>query len=372
MKTANPLHKNVVAIVLATLVVTTLGALQSDTAEATRYARAAEVEIWIDRTWDVFPSYNDVTIYVRASRDCYATVFVVDTDGYVHVVHPFSPYESAWIYAGETYGFSGAEMGFGAYGGHGIAYAFAVTSPWAFQYGSYGAGVFAGQFGYRVYGDPYVACRDLYVSLLPGRCDRDLIGVGATRFYVRKWARYPNYLCHGHGVTVTFGSNHHRCRRCEPIYEDYDWHVRDPYRVISPTVAYKGRHQTRVTVTSTESRSRVKGRKVGVSRTTKVTRTYARTHKATAKGARVVSSKKTNKVRLSHRNKVATRAKVRTQGRSVIAKDPSKVRARGARTSGPTKVQSRTKVYQKTKRVGARERTGSRAPSKNKKSRKAR
>lgn len=187
---------------------------------------SADIRVWVDdgrRAWDVYPSYGDITISIAAARNCYATVFVVDTDGYLHVVYPFSRRHNAWIRGGVTYRYTARELGIDALYGRGVAYVFAVGSPVPFDYSGYGDAIFVGGYGYRVYGDPYVACRRVYTTILPPRCDWGSVVISSSRFYIGTWVRYPSYLCHGHSglhVHVTSG-----CDRCARVYASYHSHA---------------------------------------------------------------------------------------------------------------------------------------------------
>ncbi len=169
-------------------------------------AGPAAVRVWVDGG-DVFPSYRDVTISLRAERDCYATLFLVDTSGYLHVLYPSSPTDAAWVCAGRTYQYSACDVGLDRFDGVGVAHLFAVGSPVPFDFSYYGPALFTASFGFRIVGDPFVACRDFYVSLLPAQCRWDFVGVSCARFYVHQWVRYPAYLCYGDGVHVRVGDN---------------------------------------------------------------------------------------------------------------------------------------------------------------------
>jgi hypothetical protein len=209
----------------------------------------AGVRVWVDGG-DIFPAYNDVSIYLRADRDCYATLLLVDTDGYMHVLYPSSPYDRAWLYGGRTYRYNACDLGLDRLDGVGIAHLYAVGSPVPFDYSYYGASVFVGGFGFRVYGDPYVACRNFYVSLLPVSCRWDFVSVGCARFYVHEWVRYPAYLCSPAmgGVHVRVGDN---CRQCASAYESYRCNVADPYDALRPVPAkFKGVYRAERTQTA--------------------------------------------------------------------------------------------------------------------------
>jgi hypothetical protein len=197
---------------------------------------SADIKVWVDRPGSVYRSYDDVVITVHAARDCYLAVFLIDTYGFVHVVHPFSPYESAWVRGGLRYRFHGRDLGMSVLGGRGIAHVFAVGSPYPFDFDPYGPAIFIGGFGYRVYGDPYLACHELYVSVVPRAYWREVAGFGFARFYVREWARYPMYLCHGYHDEPVYVRVGGRCAPCRRAHDVYRAHVNNPrkaFRTVS-------------------------------------------------------------------------------------------------------------------------------------------
>jgi hypothetical protein len=202
----------------------------------------AGVNVWVDGG-DVFNDYDDVTVWMRAERDCYSSLFLVDTAGYIHVLYPGASCDDGWVRGGATYCYRAGDLGLDRLDGRGIAYIFAVGSPAPFDYSPYGDAVFVGRFGYRITGDPFVACRNFYVSLLPAGCRWDYVGVGYARFYVREWVRYPSYLCvGGPGFHVRAGGG---CRLCDDVYVSYRHHAAAPYEAIRPAPRYKQTYPTR-------------------------------------------------------------------------------------------------------------------------------
>jgi hypothetical protein len=202
------------------------------------HGRTTDIRIWVADEDEIYPNIDDVVCYIRAADGCHALIYIVDTEGFIHVLHPFSPYEDAWIEGGVTYRITAREAGlYGFDYDRGIAFVFAVGSPYPFDYSVYGAGIFAGRFAYRIYGDPFIACQRFYVSLLPARCDRAFIGVSFSHFYVREWMRYPRYLCVNHSWPYV---DHGRSGRYSQVFDGYRQHMRDPYQVLNPAVRYKG------------------------------------------------------------------------------------------------------------------------------------
>ncbi len=250
--TANALILGLVAVAL---VIAPMLAVPADAGVRVSFAYTsspADIRVWLDRQghhgsdyydddyydddYDVYPSADDVVLYFRASRSTYATVYVVDTAGYIHVVHPFSMHDQAFIRGGRVYKVYLRDFGYGHGFDRGVAYAFAVSSPVPFNYDYDGAGIFGAGFGFRIYGDPYVASKRFYLSLIAGGCDRHLIGIGHARFYVREYVRYPRYLCAGwHDY---YGVRQY-CRGGCSVYKYYHQHARDPHRVLHPKFRIK-------------------------------------------------------------------------------------------------------------------------------------
>ena len=218
--------------------------------EAVYSTEPADVRVWMDRGYDndsyyedgdademweygdVYASADDVVLYVRASRSCFTTVYIIDTEGFIHVVHPLSPFDDAYFVGGRVYRFYLGDYGFdrGCFG-RGVAFAFAVSSPVPFGYADYGVSIFGPRVGFQIYGDPFIAARLFYASILPPACTWSYIGVGYARFYVTEYVRYPSYLCLG-------WDDHHGDRRhCDGqcgAHRHYRAHVKDPYRVLRP------------------------------------------------------------------------------------------------------------------------------------------
>ena len=146
---------NAKALVFLILVGTLISALSINATAGARFefaytSRPADVRVWMSagnahsyddyyvdddyyegggyrqQNYDVYPVVDDVVLNVRASRSCYVTVYLVDADGYIHVVHPLSPRESAYLRGGRVYQFYLGELGFhGDVFGRGVAFAYA-------------------------------------------------------------------------------------------------------------------------------------------------------------------------------------------------------------------------------------------------------
>lgn len=322
---------------------------------------SADVRVWVDGDWDVYPSYDEVVFSIRAARGCYATVFLVDTEGYVHVLHPYSPYDNAWLEPGMTYRYSGHDIGLGVLAGRGVAYIFAVGSPYPFDYSDYGEAIFFGRFGYRIHGDPYVAFRQLYVSLLPVRCEWDRVGVSYARFYVRKWVRYPRYLCfspYGGTVHVRVGDY---CHRCCQVYDRYRAHFNDPYDVIRPHEGHRAGYKDEYVERTQIERTRAYKKSYQNTRPTAYkTKTHvqsaprAATSKASMGRSKIVSAKRSNSAKSV--GKTAVNTTRRTTGASAKTSAGPKA-TRSKSTGNVTVAQRRTSSVAKDGRPHTKTKT---------------
>ena len=353
--TRNRIQMACTVLVLATAMI--VAALPSQSQARVVVTGNAEIRVWVEQSSDVFASYDQVVVSFLAARDCYATVFMVDTYGFVHVVYPFAPSARAWVRGGRIYRYTAHELGLDALSGQGVAYVFVVGSPRPFNYARWGEGVFAGRFGLRVYGDPYVASREFYVSLLPGRMDLGRVSVSCTRFYVGEWVRFPSYLCHGHyGIHVRVGDY---CRTCSRVYDGYRLHMAAPAEILHPHAKTKNsEHFALIEATS------VKVRNAAIRRGTVATRSIDAPHGWTVAKTRVVSTSRT--VSESKRNYKANYGIKSERGAAELARahrtEKTKVSSEKQRVtkqhpsmspeSKPTKRAAKTKVASKRDKEG--------------------
>jgi hypothetical protein len=222
------------------------------------------------------------------------------------VVRPLSPWDDAWIRGGRTYRYAGYDLGLAGLRGRGVAHVFAISSPYPFDYTPYGEAIFVGRFGFRIYGDPYVASREIYLSLLPRACRVDYVSVSVARFHIREWARYPGYLCRGHGgvhVHVRVGDY---CRHCSHLYDGYRVHVADPYPVIHP----RAKFQRRATQYAELKRSTVKYKDRGRSVRSQSASREASRRESVAGWSRTSAKQQRPTVKQSVRKRAATPRRV--------------------------------------------------------------
>lgn len=351
--------------------------------EASYSSQPVDVRVWLDRGYDdyygdadieeigsyydVYPSANDVVLYIRAARSCYTTVYVIDTEGFIHVIHPLSPYDDAYLLGGRVYRLWLRDYGFHrACFGRGVAFAFAVSSPVPFAYASYGLGVFGPHIGFQIYGDPFIAARLFYQSILPPAYHRGFVSVSYARFYVREYVRYPSYLClgwcdpHGARTYCAGGCGAHR---------QYRVHAKDPYRFLRPSrdaeVAEKESvGYTRITRTGVKDASDVRVSKTAPGRAKDVSDTrVSKNIQGRVKDASEMRARKTTQERVAQNVVEPARPAARV-------KDPVAEQRVRQETPGATRLVRSTKdtyvtskkdyekmreIYEKSEKSGARE-----------------
>lgn len=162
-------------------------------------------------------------LWIISDEDCYVMVYEIDSDGYLRVLYPRSPYQSGFIRGGRAYRI--CRPGCGRYyvsGPPGVVYVHVLASPRPFRrvywegcdgYARLSIGVswdnFGGYMGCvlppRVYGDPYVAMQTIDEFICLDMVREGIVWADFTYFYVGHRVDYPRYLCYDcHGFRCPF------------------------------------------------------------------------------------------------------------------------------------------------------------------------
>lgn len=182
------------------------------------------IDVWTDQgDGAVYYPGERIQVYFRASRDCYVTIYNVDTQGYVHLLYPAASLDEHFIMGGVTYRVPSRrapyELVIG--GPPGIEYVEAVASvepfharlPWYLdpQYGEwednpwslYGSDYedYAQDYDYYgergiVRGDPFLAIQGINRRMIPTDYPSLYYATAYTSFYVDRRVTYPRYLCY--------------------------------------------------------------------------------------------------------------------------------------------------------------------------------
>jgi hypothetical protein len=153
------------------------------------------VRVWLGGGVDVVERVDEVTVYVSATRDCYSAVFLVDVDGFVHLIYPRDPWDDGFLAAGVVYRFEPDPWLWCADPTlPGVAFVFAVAAPRPFRFDRFGWEIWGDRCGFRIFGDPFLACRDLVWEWLPEPSLWASVRIDVTTCYFREWVPYPRYL----------------------------------------------------------------------------------------------------------------------------------------------------------------------------------
>ncbi|KPJ59256.1 MAG: hypothetical protein AMJ46_11835 [Latescibacteria bacterium DG_63] len=185
------------------------------------------IDVWTDKgEGAVYYPGERIRVYFRASRDCYVTLYNIDTQGYVHLLYPSRPFESHFIMGGVTYRIPSRRDPFDlTVGGlHGVEYVEAVASvepfhsrlPWYLdpEYGDWGDWgedpwtlfgedyeYYAEDYDYfidrgMVRGDPFLGIQSINQRMVPSDYPSWYYATAYTSFYVGRRVAYPRYLCY--------------------------------------------------------------------------------------------------------------------------------------------------------------------------------
>ncbi len=205
------------------------------------------MDVWTDRgDGAVYHTGDPIRVHFRASGDCYAVIYNVDTQGNVHLLYPYRPLDPHWVEGGREYVLPAPRSSYDLVvdGPPGIEYIQALASREPFQqlpdymdpeYDPSQDGVDS-ETGWRegghIVGDPYLGMERINRSILPYDCDeQDCYAAAYTSFYVERKVAYPRFLCndcHGPNADMYHDPYQSVCSVFE-IRVDYDWRWRRGY-----------------------------------------------------------------------------------------------------------------------------------------------
>ena len=176
---------------------------------------------------ELFEQGDRARVYFRAERASYVTIFRVDTDGRVRVIHPLEPWEDNYARARQRYEVRrpGEKFAFTVDDYPGQGYLLAVTSLDPFDYSDYVRG---DHWDYRVIatsgriaGDPYVALMELADHIVPANYVDYSYDV--LPYFVEERYEYPRFLCydcHAYAAYPYWDPYVHSCLRFRIVIYD--------------------------------------------------------------------------------------------------------------------------------------------------------
>ncbi len=180
----------------------------------------------------VFFPGDSPDLWIIADRDCYVIVYEIDSEGYLRVLYPKSPYDNGFIRGNRPYRLS--RPGSSRYyvsGPPGVVYLHVLASPRPFRriywdgcdgYAKLSIGVSWDNFDAyvgcvlppRVYGDPYVAMQTIDEFICADMIEAGIVWADFVYFYVGHRVDYPRYLCYDcHGFGCPFDPYYDVCFR---------------------------------------------------------------------------------------------------------------------------------------------------------------
>jgi hypothetical protein len=192
---------NVLTLLLLTALI---GPERTGILDAAAYRHAQDgpsVELWTNHGHgEVLHRGNRVRVFFRTDDDAYVTVFRVDTDGRVRILHPDEPWEDNFARGGRAYEidrrYDNHAFVVDDYPGEGYLFAIATLDP--FDYRQLARGDHwdyrAIAAGGRVTGDPYEALQVLADLMVPANYETYTYDV--YTYYVERRYDYPRFLCY--------------------------------------------------------------------------------------------------------------------------------------------------------------------------------
>ncbi len=123
------------------------------------YGEPLDISLWIDKgNGAVYRQNESIEVYFKSNKDCYITIYAIDTEGYIQLLFPLSKFSNNFIKSGKTYSVPDDwdYPDFKAHGPGGMIYiqAIATTAPqnlpdWPEYYKN------IRDNDYRIVGDPY-------------------------------------------------------------------------------------------------------------------------------------------------------------------------------------------------------------------------
>lgn len=93
----------ILAVLLAMPIASKADNLVKESSLATSSVSDVGVKMWANNNDGIYYAGENITIYFQADRDCYVTVYSVDTRGEVSILYPVERWDDGYIRGGATY-----------------------------------------------------------------------------------------------------------------------------------------------------------------------------------------------------------------------------------------------------------------------------
>ncbi len=197
--------------------------------------------IWLDRGVNpVLLRGHRVRVFYRASRDAYVSIFHIDTNGFLRMLHPGSAADDHRALAGRDYRVLFPESRYWRVDeDEGKGYLFVVASPTPFDFSGFAysrreGGWNLGAVGRATYRDPFLVMDDVVAALVPESAADDY-ALDFVAYDIEVRHDHPRFLCYQcHGFRPMFDWNPYTslCTDFRVVVDD------DPYYY--PMYRYSG------------------------------------------------------------------------------------------------------------------------------------
>ena len=157
--------------------------------------------VWLDRAEEEVLSRGErLRIYYRVEEDAFVSIFHIDTDGVVRLLHPGSPVQNNYARGGRDYRVLFPDSPYWFVDDEpGLGFFFVVASLEPFDLNDIsfhpGAGWDLAFVGRQVYRDPYEAMDDYVEAILPEWADA-VFGMDFVSYSVGDRHDFPRFMCY--------------------------------------------------------------------------------------------------------------------------------------------------------------------------------
>lgn len=202
-----------------------------------------DIDVWTDQPeGSVYYPNEEIQIYFRANRDCYVTLYNIDTEGRINRIWPMHRHDDNHVRGHRTYRVPDRRDDYElrVSGPAGIEYIQAVASYYPYDvpefhyrepaHFDYWDDDWDVSFGF-IHGDPYLAIEKVNRYCVPrSHWDRSTVATDMTHFYVDYYVYYPGYMCNDcHYRGSRFGVSFH----FDPYFDvcgGYIFYIDDDWR----------------------------------------------------------------------------------------------------------------------------------------------
>ncbi len=150
-----------------------------------------------DPAGSIYRPGESIQFSYQTSEDAYVIVFDIDTEGYVHLIHPINGRLAERSAAGQRYSIPDPRevSSLVVEGETGIEFIFALSVPWREYVDENELYFLADDRPFQIDGDPFLAANMIAGELIRGISNREDVSLAYTYFHINNHVDYPRYIC---------------------------------------------------------------------------------------------------------------------------------------------------------------------------------